>query len=425
MATGTSVAFPMGTVDSSKDVDLKVTAVDSRGLSTTQTVKVTMLAHSKPTAKVTLERLNNYEDETHLKVDGAISSVNGKNTMTIQYRYKVSGGTYGEFVTIEDNKTNTLNLSKNNVYSFNVVITDAFGTKFEGDYVLNKGVFPLFIDTEKNSVGVNCFPFNSNSFEVDGLISANSLKCKNLLYTPYTEKNKLTITATRDDHYISIGYYCYLEKDKKYTFSCKTDGVWGGTLATDTVEAYMLKDDAYDTAFRLGTPPHTFTVSTSGNYYLRCDVNKKDITHSFWDFQIEEGSVATDYVEAKHFEYQDHYYPAEHKVGYWFNGKPIYRKIVSLKSTQFGTTESTTGKTVEIAHNISNIKEIIKMEDIWYTNNQYRKFPSNYFGNAGWDGHYYCTNTNLVFELGSAIYNRLIYYTTYLYIVLYYTKTTD
>ena len=65
------------------------------------------------------------------------------------------------------------------------------------------------------------------------------------------------------------------------------------------------------------------------------------------------------------------------------------------------------------------------MEDIWCTQNQYRKFPSNYYGNAGWDGHYYCTATSICFELNTAILNRLITATTFFFIMLYYTKTTD
>lgn len=162
-------AYNLGTIDSSRDVDLKLTVVDSRGLSASKTIKVKMLAHSTPTANVTLERLNNYEDETYLTVDGSISSVNGKNTMTIQYRYKVSGGTYNNFVTIGDRVKQTLSLDKNNAYSFNVVITDAFGSTFTGEYLLNKGVFPLFIDTALNSVGINCFPTEENSLEVNEL----------------------------------------------------------------------------------------------------------------------------------------------------------------------------------------------------------------------------------------------------------------
>ena len=167
---GTQGVFSMGTVDSSRDVDLKVTAVDSRGLSTTQTVKVDMVSHSTPSAVVTLERLNNYEDETYLTVDGSISSVNSKNTMTIKYRYKQSGGSYGSFVTIDDNKKYTLSLNKNNVYIFNVVITDAFGSTFDKEYTLEKGTFPLFIDTEKNSLGMNALPKGENVLDVGGSI---------------------------------------------------------------------------------------------------------------------------------------------------------------------------------------------------------------------------------------------------------------
>lgn len=163
--------FSVGAVNSNRDVDMKLTITDSRGLSASKTIKVTMLAHSTPTAIVTLERLNNYEDETYLTVDGSIASVNSKNTMTIKYRYKLSGGSYGSFVTIGDRAKQTLSLDKNNSYVFNVTVTDAFGSTFSREYTLGKGVFPLFIDTEKNSVGVNKLPIYENSFEASGLIS--------------------------------------------------------------------------------------------------------------------------------------------------------------------------------------------------------------------------------------------------------------
>ena len=163
-------SYDLGTIDSANNVELKLTAVDSRGLSVSKTIPVTMLAHRDPTAIVTLQRLNNYEDETYLTVDGSVSSVNGKNTITIQYQYKVSGGNYGSFVTIADNAKQTLTLDKNNVYVFNVVVTDAFGSKYEKEHTLGKGVFPLFIDTEKNSVGINCFPKNERSLEINGML---------------------------------------------------------------------------------------------------------------------------------------------------------------------------------------------------------------------------------------------------------------
>ena len=164
-----SGAYEMGTIDSGNDVDLTLTAVDSRGLSASKTIKVSMLAYSEPNALVTLKRLNNYEDETYLTVDGSVSSVNNNNTMAIKYRYKVSGGSYNSFIAIGDNEKHTLSLDKNNEYIFNIVITDAFGSKYDKEHTLSKGIFPLFIDTVKNSVGINCFPKQNYSLEVNGL----------------------------------------------------------------------------------------------------------------------------------------------------------------------------------------------------------------------------------------------------------------
>lgn len=80
---------------------------------------------------------------------------------------------------------------------------------------------------------------------------------------------------------------------------------------------------------------------------------------------------------------------------------------------------------VNIPHNIRNIQRIVKMEDMWGFGEQYRKFPTNYYGTGGWDGQYYCTNTHICFELNANVYNSLIFGTKFLFIIIYYTKTTD
>lgn len=418
-----------GKINSGSNITLTMKVTDSRGLTASASKVITILPHSAPTAVVTLNRLNNYEDETYLTVDGTIASVNSKNKMTIQYRYAKAGGSYNTFTTISDNTKQTLSLPKSNIYNFNVVITDSFGSKFDKYFVLNKGVFPLFIDTVKNSVGINHLPINNDSLEIDGPIYASNVKCKNLLYTPYTEKNKLTDTATKDDYTVKTNHYCYLEAGKTYTFSCKTSATWGGSTSTDTVEVFLLKDNNYDLYISINANPKTFTVTETGYYFVRYDINKNGVTHSFWDMQIEEGTVATDFVEGKEFSNKQSYRLSEQQVGNWINGKPLYKKTVSISKTDFGTTEMSgtagTGKNVDIAHNIKNIKDVIKFEEIWNRNGQYRKFPSNYYGNAGWDSHYYCTTEKICFELGYLIYNRLIADTISFYVTIYYTKTTD
>ena len=162
--------YYLGTIDSARNVGLTLTAVDSRGLSASKTIEVTMLAHSKPTALVELQRLNNYEDETYLTVDASISSVNGKNTMTIQYRYKEKGGSWSSLETIGDREKKILQLDKNKEFDFHIKVQDAFST-YQKFYTLGKGVFPLFIDTRLNSVGVNKLPQYNKSLETWGLIS--------------------------------------------------------------------------------------------------------------------------------------------------------------------------------------------------------------------------------------------------------------
>ena len=186
-STSAGGTIDFGKVNSAKNLTLTMTVTDSRGLTAKATKTITFLAYGNPTAKVTLNRLNNYEDTTYLTVDGSVSSVNSKNTMAIKYRYKVSGGSYGSYTTISDNAKQTLTLSKDNSYIFNVVVTDAFGSTYNKEHTLGKGVFPLFINTEKNSVGVNSFPADGEAFRVEGGVGnfVDGLKVlgKNMYYT--------------------------------------------------------------------------------------------------------------------------------------------------------------------------------------------------------------------------------------------------
>ncbi len=207
-STSAGGTIDFGKVNSANNLTLTMTVTDSRGLTASSTKTITMLAHSNPTAVVTLNRLNNYEDESYLTVDGSVSSVNSKNTMTIKYRYKVSGGSYGSYTTISDNVKQTLSLDKSNAYIFNVVITDAFGSTYNKEHVLGKGVFPLFIDTEKNSVGINCFPTKEKSLEVNGspiyeeeIVFDGTLQGGKTLSVDLTKYKRLYITCRVYDGY--------------------------------------------------------------------------------------------------------------------------------------------------------------------------------------------------------------------------------
>ncbi|MBO5926034.1 MAG: hypothetical protein J6Q38_00535, partial [Clostridia bacterium] len=123
---------------------------------------------------------------------------------------------------------------------------------------------------------------------------------------PYSENNKLTHTAQREDHYVYSDYYATLEAGKTYTFSFESDAKYFNT--GDTVEIYLLKDKKYDASIRPNGKNCTITPTVSGDYYIRYDVNLNGATHSFWNFYIAEEDIFSGfepYITAFDTEYTD------------------------------------------------------------------------------------------------------------------------
>ncbi len=158
-----------GTVNLSQNTSISIKVTDSRGNTTTVSKTITILDWVLPSAVLTYGRVNNYEDETKLKVQVSISSVNGKNSIqSIQYRYKKTTDTsYSSYANLSNNTETTLLLDKLYAWDFQVVIKDKFGTKTY-NFVLAKGIPIMFIDINLKSVGVNCFPTSESSFAVNG-----------------------------------------------------------------------------------------------------------------------------------------------------------------------------------------------------------------------------------------------------------------
>ena len=157
-----------GVINSGSNLTLSVKVTDSRGNTTTATKTVIFLAWSLPTGVISLKRKNNYEDTSYLKVQATYSSINSKNTITIKYQYKkTTDSSYSSQTTISNNTEKTISLSKSYAWDFKITLTDKFGTTTYNT-VLAKGQFILFVDTKKLSVGVNCFPTQTESLEVNG-----------------------------------------------------------------------------------------------------------------------------------------------------------------------------------------------------------------------------------------------------------------
>lgn len=148
-------------------LDITATVYDSRGNYTTITKNVPIIDYNYPIIDIKAHRVNNYESLTKLQADVTISSVDSINSIqTLRYRTQQDGtGVWSAWTNITNGTEYTITLDNNYQFGINVECVDKFGSK-SSLYTLNKGVFPLFVDVDLNSVGINCFPKKQNSLEV-------------------------------------------------------------------------------------------------------------------------------------------------------------------------------------------------------------------------------------------------------------------
>ena len=158
----------IGTINYSTNFNLNVIVTDSRGFVTTQSVTVTMIAWKLPYATISIARQSNFYAATDMLVSAYYSSVDSKNSVTIQYKYKkTSDSTYSSPVTISNNTQVTASFDNQYDYDFQFIITDLFGSTTY-NIVLPKGIPLMFFDRNLNSVGINCFPSRANDIFVNG-----------------------------------------------------------------------------------------------------------------------------------------------------------------------------------------------------------------------------------------------------------------
>lgn len=167
--SGSSASAGNIVIDSSMNLTGTVTVTDSRGITASKNVNITMLAWSLPTAIITLQRQNNFYSETDINVNAEYSSINNHNTITITAKYKqVTASTYSSPVTLQDGVTTTLNLDKDYEWNVQVVVTDLFGSTTY-NLTVDRGIPIIYFDRILRSIGINCFPVDNGSLEVNGI----------------------------------------------------------------------------------------------------------------------------------------------------------------------------------------------------------------------------------------------------------------
>lgn len=165
---GSGGSVDVGTLNLSSNTTAQVILTDSRGISTTKNLNITILDWVLPTAIINLQRENNYYSETNINVNAEYSSLDSKNTITIKVRYKkTTDATYGSYTTLQDDVTTQLTLDNNYAWDVQVLLQDKIGSTTY-NLTLDRGIPIAFFDRLKRSVGINCFPADATSLEVGG-----------------------------------------------------------------------------------------------------------------------------------------------------------------------------------------------------------------------------------------------------------------
>lgn len=166
--SGTTGTINVGILNLSSNTPANVTLTDSRGLTTTQAVNLEILDWVLPTAIIDLSRQNNFYSDTDITVDASYSSLDSKNTITIKVRSKkTTEGSYGAYTDLQDNVQTTLQLDNNYQWDVQVLVQDKIGSTTY-NLSIDRGIPIVFFDRLKRSVGIDCFPQNNTSLEING-----------------------------------------------------------------------------------------------------------------------------------------------------------------------------------------------------------------------------------------------------------------
>lgn len=164
-----SEVFNLGTINQSSNFILTVTLTDSRGFTATKSVTVSVYDYNLPTATINALRVDNYYTTTNVTVNATYSSLGGHNTLSITGQYKkTSESSYSAAETITNNVTKAFSLDNNYEWNLKVTVADRLGSTVY-NLVIGRGLPIWFVDRLLSSIGINCFPEQNDSLEVNGL----------------------------------------------------------------------------------------------------------------------------------------------------------------------------------------------------------------------------------------------------------------
>lgn len=123
------------------------------------------------------------------------------------------------------------------------------------------------------------------------------------------------------------------------------------------------------------------------------------------------------------------YTTEEQVIGTWIDGNPIYRKVLVIPKSAFGSGTATTGNTITYAHGITNLDLVINCNCFWedtsYGGRRIRHLPMSYWQSYSWSMQAIVGTDVISFETGGDALNRIRQYGLNVYAIIEYTKISS
>lgn len=162
-----NVNVDMGTIANSGTLRVNVRAYDSRSNSALAYKDITVYDYAKPVINVSASRLNNFENETTLKISGTYTKLTinnvDKNTITnVKYRYRETGGTWSGWTNVTTSVVSgrftcndvILSLDNTKSFEFEIQVTDNIDYSIETASIdIGQAIF--FISSNNKACYIN------------------------------------------------------------------------------------------------------------------------------------------------------------------------------------------------------------------------------------------------------------------------------
>ena len=263
------------------------------------------------------------------------------------------------------------------------------------------------------------------------VVSRNLLGMNNYSYVIWNLNSDATLTAGKENLKITTSGKAYsgifgklcqfanLDTNKTYTVS------FDAKASANVNLQYGITSNSRQTSITSQTKRISFQETGKAlkntNFQFYC-LSTVVCTITIENIMIDEGTVATDYTpyvnlqELQDNSFINNYLTDEQSIGKWIDGKPLYRKTISLAINKSGVF-------LLFAHNIQNIQDIADATCIFKRNTGdfYVINRTNPTTSTAYIGLTYINKTNIALTIASVFSTQI----TNAFVTIEYTKTTD